>query len=333
MEGILVKSDKKAKILIVEDIDAEAEDFRRWLIEDGYVVERAGSARDALEKASSFNPDAIVLDLQIPSKNGGTDENVELGFQTLDALLREKPFRPIVIATAHSGNRELMKRVFQRTRGGGFLFKDAQDLDRELLKEVAIALANPAYLMSKNVAQFKAMVERDESEDRLRQFIHEHWDVILGPEYRDCKSPYEISRGANIDLLAIRQDGFTDLWELKLPKDPLFKPYNQWWYHSSECATAIGQLMHYLDLAEREVRPGNLHYDARREVLMESHRPRGYIVIGRYDSDEQVAKRERERMRLENSYYARLTIFTYDDLIERAEQFLMFLLRHRNGHS
>jgi CheY-like chemotaxis protein len=326
-----VKPEKPAKVLIVEDTDASAEDFRRWLGEDGYVLDRAASAEEALTKAGSFVPDVVVLDLQIPSQNGGTDENIEHGFRTLDELLREKPFRPVVVATAHSNNREVIRRVLQRTRGGGFVFKDARELDRELQKAVAIAFAGPAYRMSKTVAEFKALIDGNESEDEIRKFIHRYWDVILGPEYRDCKSPYEIARGAEIDLLAIRQDGFTDLWELKLPKDPLFKTYNQWSYHSPECAKAVGQLMHYLDLAEREIRPGNLHYDARRDTAMESHRPRGFIVIGRYDRDEEAAKMERERLRLENRFFAGLTILTYDDLIERAEQFLMFLQRYRNG--
>jgi hypothetical protein len=40
---------------------------------------------------------------------------------------------------------------------------------------------------------------------------------------------------------------------------------------------------------------------------------------------------EHERLRLENGFLAGLTILTYDDLIERAEQYLAFLVRYRNG--
>jgi hypothetical protein len=84
--------------------------------------------------------------------------------------------------------------------------------------------------------------------------------------------------------------------------------------------------MEYYDAAEKEPRPGRLHYDARRGVSVELQRPRGFVVIGRYTDDAQ-----RERLRLENSFFAGLTILTYDDLIERAEQFLGFLQRYRNG--
>ncbi|MEZ4300926.1 MAG: hypothetical protein R3B70_38685 [Polyangiaceae bacterium] len=49
--------------------------------------------------------------------------------------------------------------------------------------------------------------------------------------------------------------------------------------------------------------------------------------------DPHKAKLERERLRLENSFYAGLTVLTYDDLIDRATSLLDFLLRHRNGSS
>lgn len=317
---------KKTKILVIEDNDAMARDFVRWLRTDHQIVERASAESDGIEKAASFAPDVVLLDLQIPSEPNGTDEDVAHGLATLDALLKAAPFRPVIIVTAHSNDRELMRSVLQRNRGGAFVFKDADDLEREMQKAIAVALMSPAYRMSKTVAEFRALIARDEPEDVYRKFIHRHWDVILGPEYTDCKSPYEIARGAVIDLLAIRQDSFTDLWEIKRPSDPIFKRYNQWLHHSVECARAIGQIMHYYDAAEREPRPGLLHYDARRSVPMELHRPRGFVVIGRYND-----AAERERLRLENSFLAGLTILTYDDLVERAEQLLSFLSRYRNG--
>ncbi len=319
-------NDQKPKILVIEDNDASANDYVRWLRADGYVVERAAARSDGIEKAVKVSPEVILLDLQIPSEPNGADEDIQHGLSTLDAILRAAPFRPIVVVTAHSRDRELMRSVLQRNRGGAFVFKDADDLEREMLKAVAVALASPAYRMSKTVAEFRELVARNEKEDEYRKFIHRHWDVILGPEYKECESPYEISRGMFIDLLAVRQDGFADLWELKRPSDSIFTNYNGLLHHSLECARAIGQIMQYYDAAEREPRPGLLHHDIRKGVSMELHRPRGFVVIGRYRD-----ARERERLRLENSFLAGLAILTYDDLIERAEQLLGFLSRYRNG--
>lgn len=315
-----------ARVLLVEDTQATATDYLRVLQQRGFAIEHAISAKDALEKATAFQPEVIVLDLQIPSEPNAVDESVEHGFQTLDALLKEDPFRPICVVTAHS-DRELVRRAMTRTHGGPFIFKDDPDLRRALPRAIDVALASPARAMSKVVREFRALVERDESgENVYRKFIHQHWKVILGPEYRDVKSPYPITRGGEIDLLAVRWDGFSDLWELKRPGDPIFKDYNSWLHHSVECARAIGQLMSYYDAAEKE--PSSpLGYEGRRGFSIQLHRPRGFVVIGRYGS-----AAERERLRLENSFLAGLTMLTYDDLIERAEQFLLFLQSYRNGH-
>jgi CheY-like chemotaxis protein len=313
-----------AKVLLVEDTQATADDYLRVLQQRGFATEHAISAKDALEKAAAFQPEVVVLDLQIPSEPNAVDESVEHGFQTLDALLKEDPFRPICIVTAHS-DREIVRRAMSRTHGGPFIFKDDPDLRRALPRAVDVALASPARTMSKVVREFRALVERNERENVYRRFIHQHWKVILGPEYRDVKSPYSITRGGEIDLLAVRWDGFSDLWELKRPGDPVFKDYNGWLHHSEECARAIGQLMSYYDAAEKEL-PNPLGYEGRRGHSIQLHRPRGFVVIGRYGS-----ATERERLRLENSFLAGLTVLTYDDLIERAEQFLLFLQSYRNG--
>jgi CheY-like chemotaxis protein len=317
---------KSARVLVVEDNDSSAGDYRRWLEAARFVTERASAASEALVKAEQFRPDVVLLDLQLPSEPGQADEDVEHGLSTLSRLLDAEPFRPIVVVTAHSRDRDLMRRVFQRTHGGQFVFKDAEELERELLKAVDVALASPAFRMSRTVAEFKQLLEQKQEEDAYRKFIHKHWEVFLGPEYREVQSPYPITRGGNIDLLAIRHDGFPDLWELKRPDDPVFKEYNQWLHHSLECSRAIGQLMEYYDAAQREPRPGLRHYDARRGVDMELHRPRGFVVIGRTKNAQ-----ERERLRLENSFLAGISILTYDDLVERAKHLLTFLQRYRNG--
>lgn len=288
-------------------------------------MERASARSDGVDRAQHLGAGAILLDMQIPSAPGRADENVAHGLAALEDLLRQDSLRPVVVITAHSRDRTLTRQVLQQTRGGQFVFKDADDLERELLKAVDIALASPAYRMSLTVGEFRKMVEQELPEEKYRDFIHRHWQALLGPEYRECKSPYEIARGAKIYILAIRHDGFPDLWELERPGDPLFSDYNQWKHHSTECAKALGQLMEYCDLAEKEP-PWRRSYDARRGVTMQIHRSRGVVVIGRYHDDG-----ERERLRLENRFLAGLTIMTYDDLVERAESFLRFLQQYRNG--
>jgi hypothetical protein len=128
-----------------------------------------------------------------------------------------------------------------------------------------------------------------------------------------------------VDLFAIRHDDFPDLWELKRPQDALFRSYNDWFFHSEATAKAFGQMVEYCDQV-RKGPQGVRSYQARRG-LSDVHldRPRGFVVIGRYTGTADEKRAQRDRIRLENSYYAGLTLMTYDDLVERAEQFLAFL--------
>jgi DNA-binding response OmpR family regulator len=60
----------KPRVLVVED-DAEiAGVLRRALDREGYEVRLAEDGVDALEKASVFSPDAVVLDLGLPRLDG-----------------------------------------------------------------------------------------------------------------------------------------------------------------------------------------------------------------------------------------------------------------------
>jgi CheY-like chemotaxis protein len=319
-------SDGDAKrVLLVEDDDENAEAYADWLKAQGYGVARAASAEDGVRVAEGFRPDVVLLDLQLPSKPGRADEHTDHGFRVLDELLRADPFRPIVVASAHSKDRELMRQVMQRNRGGHFVFKDDRDLRAALLKAVAVALESPAYVASSAVRAFEALVERNPREEELHAFLKKNWRTILGPRYRECRSKYPLAPDLNVDLLFFRHDGFPDLWELKRPDQPVFQRYNERLHHSTECARAVGQLMEYMDLAEKQT-GGELSYEARRGVRGSLHRPRGFVVIGRRKN-----KQEQDRLALDNSFMAGITILTYDDLLEGAREILTFLRDYRNG--
>jgi len=313
------------RILLVEDDDENAEAYTGWLKGQRYDVARAAAVEDAIQTAEGFRPDVVVLDLQIPSKPGRADEHTDNGLRVLEELLKADPFRPIVVASAHSKNRELMRQVMQRNRGGHFIFKDDKDLRAALLKAAGVALESPAYVARSAVRAFEALIERNPKEDEIRLFLQKNWRIILGPRYSACYSPYEIDRGLKVDLLFLRHDSFPDLWELKRPDQPVFQAYNERLHHSTECARAVGQLMEYIDLAEKQT-GGELSYEARKGFRGSLHRPRGVVVIGRMAN-----KRERDRLALDNSFMAGITILTYDDLLDGAREILTFLRDYRNG--
>ncbi|MFP5259246.1 MAG: response regulator [Acidobacteriota bacterium] len=87
-------SDKKAKILVVED----DEDVRRsvciWLELAGYGVAQATNGGDALAAVAADRPDAVLLDLRLP----GLD-----GFDVLKALSGQAGPPPVIVISGQDG--------------------------------------------------------------------------------------------------------------------------------------------------------------------------------------------------------------------------------------
>ncbi|MEW2498018.1 response regulator transcription factor [Streptomyces nodosus] len=60
------------RILIVDDEPAVREALQRSLAFEGYATEVAVDGADALEKATAYQPDLVVLDIQMPRMDGLT---------------------------------------------------------------------------------------------------------------------------------------------------------------------------------------------------------------------------------------------------------------------
>ena len=60
------------RILIVDDEPAVREALQRSLVFEGYDTEVAVDGADALEKATAYKPDLVVLDIQMPRMDGLT---------------------------------------------------------------------------------------------------------------------------------------------------------------------------------------------------------------------------------------------------------------------
>jgi two-component system, OmpR family, copper resistance phosphate regulon response regulator CusR len=87
------------KVLVVEDEPQMARFVSKGLGEEGYVVDIASNGAQALSLAAKLEPDLIVLDLQLPVKDG----------LTVCRELRAQSFRaPILILTALGGDTQVV---------------------------------------------------------------------------------------------------------------------------------------------------------------------------------------------------------------------------------
>jgi DNA-binding response OmpR family regulator len=82
---------KTKRILVVDDDSAVRESLNDVLVAEGYVTIPSENGQHALDLASKSSFDLVLLDLNMPVKNG---------WDTFEQLTREYPLIPIIIVTA-----------------------------------------------------------------------------------------------------------------------------------------------------------------------------------------------------------------------------------------
>lgn len=90
------------KVLIIDDDPSSLDLAGQWLKKDNHNLVTAESGEEGLVKASSENPDLILLDVQMPGKNG---------FQVCEELKNNSLLRniPVIFVSAADDTREKVK--------------------------------------------------------------------------------------------------------------------------------------------------------------------------------------------------------------------------------
>jgi hypothetical protein len=142
---------------------------------------------------------------------------------------------------------------------------------------------------------------------------------IFGPYYVDVWAEEEIVLGIN-DFLLKRVDGLFDFVEVKKPIPKLFVDKGKRGKWGMELKNAVSQVMHYLteydklDMAKSYIDKYYRGIDTTKEGVF---LPSGIILIGRRNED------ETQLLQIHNAHLNRITIITYDDLIDCAKNSLM----------
>lgn len=89
-------------VLIAEDMGVQVMLTRTWLHRSGYDTLEARDGDEALALCRSARPDLILLDVDMPARNG---------FQVLDELRRDSACQhiPVVMLTAHAKDETLFR--------------------------------------------------------------------------------------------------------------------------------------------------------------------------------------------------------------------------------
>jgi two-component system response regulator AtoC len=114
----------KPRVLIIDDEKNIRDVFSLLLDEHGYEVETAESGRAGIEKARALEPDAVLLDMNLPDIPG------------LDVLARLKELRPetgIVIVTAYG----TIRSAVEATKLGAYAYLEKPVDNEEMLLAVS----------------------------------------------------------------------------------------------------------------------------------------------------------------------------------------------------
>ena len=120
---------KKQKILVVDDERAISSTLATILEERGYETTTANSGEEAVEVASSFQPDCLVSDVMMGAMNG-----VEAAIEISRAL----PWCKVLLVSGNAGYGDLLKKA--RAQGYDFELLLKPVPPAELLLKIARTL-------------------------------------------------------------------------------------------------------------------------------------------------------------------------------------------------
>lgn len=122
---------KERRILIIDDERSLLETLEMFLVEKGYEVQCALTAKEGLRQSILFDPHVIILDIRLPDLNG---------LDVLQELIRENKRNIIIITAFHD-----MDITIQAVKLGAFDYIpkpiDVEELERVI--EKALKSSNP----------------------------------------------------------------------------------------------------------------------------------------------------------------------------------------------
>ena len=97
----MTNTEPRPRCLVVDDQEAARDEIAECADVLGHEFEVASSVEDARDALFRFQPDYVVLDLQLPRRQGGVDK-VEYGMAFLDEIARDHPLVGVVVVTANA---------------------------------------------------------------------------------------------------------------------------------------------------------------------------------------------------------------------------------------
>ena len=159
----------KIKVMIADDHSLIREGIKQLLEFDGSieVIAEASNGVDCLEKLENITPDVLLLDINMPEKNG---------LEVLDEVKRKNYKVKVLILTVHNELEYLLKAIDIGVNG--YILKDSESV--ELKKAIKSVLSGENYIQASLIpALNNRLANRDIDKDKIDSLTTRELEVLI----------------------------------------------------------------------------------------------------------------------------------------------------------
>ena len=156
------------KIMIADDHSMIREGLKNLLELDGdiQVIDEAVDGEDCLEKLQLVKPDVLLLDINMPKKNG---------LEVLKSLKSRRSKLKVLVLTVHNETEYLMKAVDIGVNG--YVLKDSESA--ELKKAIFTVADGETYIQPSLIPALNAkMIETNKDAEKIKSLTKRELDVL-----------------------------------------------------------------------------------------------------------------------------------------------------------
>jgi len=157
------------KVILADDHVMMREGIRQLLEFDGSikVIDEANDGEECLEKIAQNLPEVLLLDINMPKKNG---------IEVLEEIKKRKIRVKVLILTVHDEVEYLLKAV--DIGADGYILKDSESA--ELKKAIHTVVSGESYIQPKLIpALNNRLVARDVDKDKIDSLTKRELEVLI----------------------------------------------------------------------------------------------------------------------------------------------------------
>lgn len=181
------------RVMMADDHVLIREGIRHLLEADGSieVVGEAGDGEDCLEKLEISKPQVLLLDINMPKKNG---------IEVLEEMKRKNSKVKVIILTVHD-EVEYLVTAIEDIGVDGYILKDSDSV--ELIKAIKTVVSGEQYIQSKLVpAMNKKLMTKDSDKYKIESLTSRELQVLI--EVANGMFNKEIATSLNISERTVK---------------------------------------------------------------------------------------------------------------------------------